>query len=250
MIRRSTLAYLIGCSCLSEAAAQPTFPPGGYTPVFNEITIFIALAPTRPAPRTTCDGFRGACEKLLMQNPISESGIVQPTIFYRGNTVRDPNTGLFSQVLWLAKDAGLAQSSLLGGELRVAVRPPDAATLRGLPIAAVRSLRADLPRVQPMRLSRGKIESLSRDRPFPAKVQVPVYYSFSVGDKSIAAVEPHHLEAQVNSIPPDPRTCIHSDTWNLVQDSGLVRMWIRVDCFRFLGKGDFEHRERLSYSAR
>jgi hypothetical protein len=59
---------------------------------------------------------------------------------------------------------------------------------------------------------------------------------------SIEAAESHLVEAIVNSVPPE--RCISAKEWNLIHDTGLLRLWIKVDCFRFLGFGDWEHHKR------
>lgn len=244
------------------------FPPGGITPVFNEITILLAVAPERPSPEMGLSDVEGPAERLLMQNVIDErTGIVQPTIFIRSDTFADPISGLPTQVLSLAADPALSRSKLLGGELSVHVRAP-----RSLPEAVKAGFlefteeRWFAPPVggvaeTPKQVSVGKIQSLSHANPFPARIEIPVYYSFILksgngaiwspsNTRSSPAREPHLMEGIVNSIPPDRDTCLKAREWNLVDESAFLRLWIRVECFRFLGLGDWSHTTRLTYRSK
>jgi hypothetical protein len=241
-------------------------PPGGLTPVFNEITILLAISPDRPVPDATLDTLDCPAEKLVMRNVIDkDTGIVQPTIFHRSETFVDANTGVRTQILALAADLVNAPSKLLGGELSVHVRPPmetPAAAAAGFPAASVANLHMPHFAPVPAQASVGKIEALSPAQDFPARVVIPVYYSFVVTghtgpwaasrmtSRSVVAKEPHIMKAVVNSVPPDPEVCVHADEWGLVEESGLLSLWIKVECFRFLGMGDWEHKERLSYKGR
>jgi hypothetical protein len=241
-------------------------PPGGITPVFNEITILLALSPVRPAPSATLDSLDVPSETLVMRNVIDrDTGIVQPTIFHRSDTFVDANSGVRTQILSLAADSGIAESRLLGGELSVHVRPPLAppeAAMAGLPATALERLHLPAAIPIPTEPSVGKIEALSPGRDFPARVIIPVHYSFLVtrdvgpwaasrsASRSVAAREPHVMKAIVNTVPPDPETPVRAEEWTLVDESGLLSLWIKVEAFRFLGIGDWDHRERLYYRAR
>ena len=264
--RRAVVAAVL--SAMLPVAAQtqprqPAIPPGGPTPVFNEIRILLAAAPARPgAEAARCEDVQGFCEAVVMRNVIdSATGTVIPTLFVRGQPVVSPTTGRKSQSLSLEKDSGIAESRLFGGELTVSVRSSGLEAARGLPALARQTLRPLANTPIPRRLSRGRIESLSRESDFPARVSIPVYYTFTSGGRdgrlataadnmSVVAAEPHIMEAEVMSVPPDPQTCVKSDKWNLVEASALTRIWIRVDCFRFLGIADYEHKERPTYQPR
>ena len=242
---------------------QNSFRPGGLTPVFNEITILLAFSPDRPAPDDTRDDISGPSETLVMKNPIDdETGIVQPTIFLRTDPFDDPNTGATTEGLSLAADNALTESELLGGGLAVHVRPPvtdiPEATRTGLISDAFEALQFPQNVQLPERRSLGRIQALSPRADFPARVSIPVYYTFETGgldgdlatkadNFSVVAKEPHYMEAVVNSIPPDPETPIRAREWTLVDEGSIFKLWIKVEAFRFLGIGDWEHRERLTY---
>jgi hypothetical protein len=77
----------------------------------------------------------------------------------------------------------------------------------------------------------GKIQAMSPDSDFPARVTIPVYYSLVLGVRdgklanvsenvSVEGKEPHFMEAVVNSIPPDPETVLQGREWDLVTDAG------------------------------
>ncbi len=260
-IRLLTVGVLIGgLHGVVHAQDIANFPPGGFTPVFNEVTILLAISPDRPAPDAGCDQIFGPCERVVMKNKF-EAGIVQPTIFLRSDTVTDPNTGLKTQVLSLGVDSGIVTSKLFGGELTMYVRAlldmPEAAKA-GLPLVAVETFRVPEDAVVPEKYSIGKIQAVSTQRDFPALVEIPVHYSFISGGRdgklltksdnySAEAKEPHIMQAVVKSIPPDPEVCVRANEWNLVDESPFLKLWIRVECFRFLGRGDYLHKERISY---
>lgn len=252
----------------SAAPAARRFPPGGITPVFNEITALLTLSPTRPDPATPFDELPGVKDRVVMRNVVDDSGIVRPTVFLRSDTFADPASGLRTQVLALAACSGVGSSALLGGEVAVHVR--NAAELPELaaeevPAAAVRALDAPLAggrAATPREYSVGRIQAVSPKSDFPARVTIPVYYSLVLGVRegalkhvsenvSIAAREPHYMEATVDSVPPDPETPLRGREWDLVAEAdGFLRLWVRIEAFRFLGLGDFEHRERIPYKAR
>jgi hypothetical protein len=252
----------------SQINAPDEFPPGGLTPVFNEISVLFALSPSRPAPEQSIDDIDGPTERVLMQNVIDrETGVVQPTIFVRSDTFRDTNSGRLTQVLSLAADSAITTSVLFGGELAVHVRGPGelpAEARRELPKEAEEALHVAPyggPAATPRTRSIGKIESVSPKSSFPARVAIPVHYSFisggadgkleTVSDNFTAvAKEPHLMEAVVNSIPPDPDTVLSAREWNLVDESAFLKLWIRVEGFRFLGIGDWEHTKRLTYEGK
>ena len=87
-----------------------------------------------------------------------------------------------------------------------------------------------------------------------------MYYSLILGtgegglssvseNVSIEGKEPHYMEAVVNSIPPDPETVLRGREWDLVADAeGFIKLWVRIESFRFLATGDWQHRRRLAYS--
>jgi len=246
--------------------SQKEFRPGGITPVFNEVTILLAICPNRPAPEDGLEEVQkyGICERVLMQAPIDkETGIVHPTIFYRGEAFVDPNTGLRTQLLTLVDDPPNTVSKIFGGELGMNVRPPmdiPTAAKSGLPREASESMQMIRYRhgAVPRRPSIGRIQALQPDSDFPARVSIPVYYAFVSGGAdgklattadnfSIEAKEPHSMEAVVTSIPPDPETCVSATEWNLVDDSTYLKLWVKVECVRFLSIGDWEHKQRLTY---
>lgn len=90
--------------------ASSKFPAGGLTPVFNEITGFLTMSPKRPKADARFEDLPGPKERMLMRNVIDESGIVQPTVFVRSDTFKDPHSGLNTQVLSLAVCSGVAKS--------------------------------------------------------------------------------------------------------------------------------------------
>jgi hypothetical protein len=98
------------------ASAQKSFPPGGVSPVFNEITAMLTMSPARPDPSIPFDQLTGPKDRILKKNVIDESGIVLPTIFVRSETFKDPNTQMTSQVLSLAACSAIGTSRLSGGE--------------------------------------------------------------------------------------------------------------------------------------
>lgn len=251
---------------VAEDKPPADFPPGRFTPVFNEVTISFAIVPERPAPDAELKDIPGPTEQITMVNKINkDTGIVEPTIFIRGETTLDAS-GRRTQTLMLSVDSGVVTSKLFGGQLTMYVRPPTRT-----PVAAS-VLFADFPKLavekfidlppdaaMPERYSVGRIVSVHKGRAFPAKISVPVYYSFVSGGKdglletkednfTANAKEPHPMESVVMSIPPSPDDCIQSKAWHLVDESAFLKLWIRVDCFRFLGPGDFEHYERLEYA--
>ena len=238
------------------------FPPGGLTPVFNEVTILLAISPDRPAPEAGIDDIYGPTERVVMQNQIDETtGLVLPTIFSRSETFGDQNTGLRTQLLTIAVDSGITTSRIFGGELTMYVRPPfetPTAARAGLPPEALEASQVPWDAVVPSKPSVGSIQALSPGSDFPARISIPVYYSFVSGGRdgklankatnfSVEAKEPHIMEGVVTSVPPDPETCIGAKEWNLIEESGFLKLWIKVECFRFLGIGDWEHKERLTY---
>lgn len=241
------------------------FPQGGITPVFNEVTILLALSPTRPAPDEGLEEVQryGVCERVLMKAPIDKTtGIVHPTIFHRSETFGDPNTGLRTQLLVLLDDPPTTVSKIFGGELGMSVRPPNEIrpdAMAGFPLAATEALRLRHPHAAvPTKHSIGKIQALQPDRDFPARVTIPVYYAFVSGGAdgklettadnfSMEAKESHSMEAVVMSIPPDPETCVSATEWNMVDDTTYLKLWVKVECFRFLSRGDWNHKERLTY---
>jgi hypothetical protein len=243
------------------------FPPGGITPVFNEVTILLAVCPNRPAPEEGLEEVQkyAVCERLLMQAPIDrDTGMVKPTLFHRSDTFVDPNTGLRTQLLMLLLDPPNTVSKIFGGELGMNVRPPlngiSNEMFRGFPQEALDAFRTPMHHlaVVPAKPSIGKIQALQPDSDFPARVSIPVYYAFVSGgldgklsttadNFSIEAKEPHSMEAVVMSVPPDPDTCVSASEWNLVDDSAYLKIWVKVECFRFLSIGDWNHRERLTY---
>ena len=243
------------------------FVPGGITPIFNEVTILLAIAPRRPAPN---DGLAevqkyGIGEKCLMQAPIDKhTGIVQPTLFYRSETFPDPNTGLRTQLLTLVADPPTTISKIFGGELGMNVLPPKG--LRDVNLADFTPQALDAAPVGlhphaaiPVTPSVGRIQALQHSSDFPARVSIPVYYAFVSGgvdgklettadNFSMVAREPHSMEAVVNSIPPDPETPVRANEWNLVDDtSPYLKLWVKVEAFRFLSIGDWSHKQRLTY---
>ena len=250
----------------SELFAQQTeFPPGGFTPVFNEVTIAFAITPDRPAPDAKLEDIRGVTERVKMVNRIDDkSGVVQPTIFIRGNTTLED--GLRTQTLQLGHDSGLAFSQIFGGEFTMYVRPPAISPIEAqslfpnFPKATIATFISVPPDAAiPERVCLGKIQSLQEDAAFPARVEMPVYYSFVSGGKdgklattddnlSVVAKEPHPMQGVVMSIPPSPDDCISSDAWHLVDESTFMKLWIRVECFRFLGIGNYERKSLLEYS--
>lgn len=248
----------------TEAAAN-TFRQGGITPVFNEISVLLALSPARPAADKRFEDLAGPKDRVLMRNVIDETGIVQPTVFIRSNTFAEPHTGLSTQVLALAVCSAVGTSQLLGGELSVHVK--NAAAVPGLappdlPPGALSTLEMPLVggrAVTPQQPSIGKIQALSQRREFPARVTIPVYYTYILGIRdgklanysdtvSIEGREPHFMEAVVASVPPDPETVLRGREWDLVTDAGgFLKLWTRVEYFRFLGLGDWSHKQRVTY---
>jgi hypothetical protein len=245
----------------AQPPVQPRIPPGGFTPVFNEISILLTISPTRPS-ETALERLAGRSERLLMQNVIdAQTGIVVPSVFLRGDPRKNAQ-GRSVQALTLAADpAFTADSKLFGGELTVFVRTPTRFH-RAAPPEVLRFYRAQPPqKFVPTNESTGTIEALSSEKDFPARVTVPVYYTFmsggrdgklSTGDDNefFRAREPHVMEATVNSVPPDPETVIRSRRWTLIDETAQGRRWIFVEGFRFLGTGDYEHRERMKYTPR
>ena len=159
----------------SQTASGNTFPPGGITPVFNEITALITLASQRPKPMTSFEDLAGPKERLLMQNVVDDTGVVQPTVFVRSASFAEPSTGLSTQVLSLAACSGVSKSQLLGGEVAVHVRnianapgmapielPPGAQGLLDLPLAGGRA-------VTPRQFSIGKIQASPRTATSPPR---------------------------------------------------------------------------------
>lgn len=245
---------------------QQTFPAGGITPVFNEVSILLALSPTRPDPDAGLEDIDGFAERVLMQAPKNEAtGIVEPTIFYRSDTYDDPVTGLRTQTLMLLADPPETYSKIFGGQLGMNVRPPSdvQAALAGASPEVVEANGSKVgPRhpfaAMPTQYSIGKIQALQPDSDFPARVFMPVYYAFVSGGTdgnlrnhstnfSVQAREPHSMEAVVNSVPPDPNTPVRAKEWNLVDESTYLKLWIKVEAFRFLAIGDWEHKERLTF---
>jgi hypothetical protein len=241
------------------------FPQGGLTPVFNEITAVLTIAPHRPDPDTKFEDLTGPKERIVMKNVIDEAGIVQPTVFVRSNTFSDPNTGLNTQVLSLAACSGVAESKLLGGEVAVHVRgisdvpgmmpadlPPGALRVLDRPLIGGRAATPREPSI-------GKIQAISATRDFPARVTIPVYYSLILGKRkgalanvsenaSIEAQDPHFMEAIVESVPPDPQTCLRGREWDLVTSVGeFLKVWVKIECFRFLGLADWEQTKRVVF---
>jgi hypothetical protein len=162
----------------------------------------------------------------------------------------------------LAKDSGIATSELLGGQLAVDVRTPEEFPGADLTPDAMSIIRKPLIEGKfdlPQNISVGRIQSLEPEKAFPAVVSIPVFYSFLLGPTgsdlnnnpevtSIVAEEPHAMEAVVNSIPPSPDICVRAREWNLVTTSNQTDpLWIKVDCFRFLGVGNWDQNERLTY---
>jgi len=258
-------------SAARPPGAQPTeqqdsFPAGGITPVFNEVTILLALSPNRPAPTDGLEEVEryGICERVLMQAPIDEkTGIVEPTLFYRSDTLVDPTTGLRTQLLTLMIDPPITVSKIFGGELGMNVRPPrDIRELdvAGFPREALDAIQIGRHRhaAMPTQPSVGRIQALQPGADFPARVEIPVYYAFVSGGQdgklataadnfSIVAKEPHSMEAVVTSIPPDPDTPVAAKDWNLVDDSTYLKLWVKVEAFRFLAIGNWQQTERLTY---
>ncbi len=248
-------------------SGQLGFPPGGITPVFNEVTILLAISPKRPEIGHGSDeiGKYGVCERVVMKNPIDEkTGIVQPTVFYRGDTFVDPNTGLRTQPLLLVQDRGRAVSKIFGGELGMNVKPPFEISpkMTGFPAEMVEIMRTqtvEFPHATiPREVSVGRIQALQPHSDFPARVFIPVYYAFVSGGSdgklataadnfSIEAKEPHSMTAVVVSVPPDPHICVSATEWNLIDDSAYLKLWVKVECFRFLGIGDWETKKRYTY---
>jgi hypothetical protein len=244
---------------------QITFPPGGVTPVFNEINALLTMSPLRPDPAARFEDLTGPKERVRMKNVIDDDGIVQPSIFVRSPTFTDPQTGLKAQILGLAVCSGVAHSALLGGEVAVHVKnvgTMPGMTPEGLPPSALALLDRPLiggRAVTPREASLGKIQSISPQRDFPARVTILVHYTFILGVRdgklanvsdtvSVEGQEPHFMEATVNSIPPDPETPLVGRGWDLVTDSGgFLKAWTRIESFRFLGPGDWEHRLRVDY---
>jgi hypothetical protein len=244
--------------------SEQRFPPGGLTPVFNEITGFLTLAPKRPAPNQKFEDLKGPKERLLMRNVIDDSGVVQPTVFVRSETFAEPQTGLHTQVLGLAVCSGVGTSQLLGGDVAVHVRnvadspsvfphglPPDALGVTNMPLIGGRV-------VTPRQHSIGKVQAMSRDNDFPARVTIPVFYSLVLGthegslahvseNVSIEGKEPHFMEAVVKSIPPDPETLLKGREWDLVTEAGeFLKLWVKIE-FRFLALVDKLHKRRLMF---
>jgi hypothetical protein len=154
-------------------------------------------------------------------------------------------------------------SKIFGGELGMNVLPQK--TIRDSNIAGFSPLALDALSVAlyphaavPDVPSVGIIQSLQPDTPFPARVLIPVYYAFVSGGPdgrldtasdnfSIVAKEPHSMEAVVNSIPPDPHTPVCAKEWNLVDESAYLKLWVKVETFRFLAIGNMNSKERLTY---
>jgi hypothetical protein len=249
---------------VTDQATEP--PAGGLTPVFNEIQVAFALSPNRPEPDQMVEDLSGPTERVLMRNVIDEdSGIVQPSVFLRSDTFADPATGMPTQIVSLAKDSGITESRIFGGEMAVHVRPPSYLPqdlLERFPVPAQAALlgRQLAGRAAtPDEYSIGTIQSLQEDSFFPARIRMEVFYSFVIAGRSgklrdvssnITAVapEPHLIEAVVNSVPPDPETVVRAREWNLVDAGKLLKLWIRVESFRFLALGDWQHTRRLAYS--
>lgn len=244
---------------------QPNeFPAGGFTPVFNEIEALLTISPRRPDPNARFEDLTGPKERVLMKNVIDDSGTVQPSVFVRSDTFMEPQSRLKTQVLSLAACSGVATSALLGGEVAVHVKNasslPEIAPTQRMP-AGFRFV-SDRPliggrAVTPREPSVGTIQSVSPHSDFPARVSILVFYSFILGVRdgrlsnasdtvSVEGLEPHLMEATVNSIPPDPETPLKGRGWDLVTDAGgFLKVWTRIDAFRFLGLGDWEHRSRV-----
>ena len=128
--------------------------------------------------------------------------------------------------------------------------PPGALHALDMPLAGGRA-------VTPKQASVGKIQALSPDKDFPARVTIPVYYSLVLGVRdgklahvsenvSVEGKEPHFMEAVVDSIPPDPHTVLRGREWDLVTDR-FVKLWVKIESFRFLGLADWTHRERVEF---
>lgn len=246
-------------------AAANTFRQGGITPVFNEISVLLAISPVRPAADKRFEDLSGPKDRVLMRNVIDETGIVQPTVFIRSNTFAEPHSGLSTQVLALAACSAVGTSQLLGGELSVHVKNAAVEVGMGatdLPPGALQAL--DMPlvggrAVTPRQASIGKIQALSQRNAFPARVTIPVYYTYILGTRdgklanfsdtvSIEGQEPHFMEAVVDSVPPDPETVLRGREWDLVTNAGgFLKLWTRVEYFRFLGLGDWNHKQRVTY---
>lgn len=249
---------------MTPRSTQQTFPEGGFTPVFNEIEALLTISPQRPDPNARFEDLTGPKERVLMKNVIDESGTVQPSVFVRSDTFVEPQSGLKTQVLSLAACSGVATSRLLGGEVAVHVKnasllpeiagtqptPPGFRLMSERPLIGGRA-------VTPREASIGKIQSVSPRADFPARVSILVFYSFILGVRegrlanvsdtvSVEGIEPHLMEATVNSIPPDPDTPLTGRGWDLVTEAGgFLKVWTRIDAFRFLGRGDWEHRSRV-----
>ena len=249
-----------------QSKNQGSFPPGGLTPVYNEVKVWLAITPERPAPEAKLADIDGPCEEILMQNIIDETtGLVRPTVFYRSETFTDSRTGLNTQILALGVDSGIARSKLFGGELTMHVRPPmnlpelpeeERAAFSATALADLQVSPSDA--VVPGRHSIGQIQALTHESDFPARVTVPVHYTFESGgrDRELAtvgdnysreAIEPHLMQAVVTSIPPDPGTPIRATEWNLIDESTYLKLWIFVEAFRFLEPADYKRKVRLTY---
>lgn len=239
---------------------------GGITPVFNEVSILLAICPSRPAPDATLEDVQkyAVAERCLMKAPIDpHTRHVKPTIFHRSATFDDPSTGLKTQLLTLAVDAPTTVSRIFGGELGMNVLPPK--RLRDLGIAGFTGEAVDAApaglyahAALPASPSVGRIAALQPDKFFPARVSIPVHYAFVSGGPdgklettadnfSIEAKEPHSMEAVVTSIPPDPHTPVCAKEWNLVDESTYLKLWIKVEAFRFLALATENRTERLTY---
>ena len=253
-----TASVVIAAALAAGALTAQPMPEGGFTPVFNQITILLAQSATRPAENTPIEKLGGQSERVLMENTIDPSGIVVPSVFIRGAAKKDASGRSIQDVI-LAVDSAIGMSKLFGGELTVFVRQPAAQLRRVAPSESMRFFSLRHPgTAAPARLSAGRIESISADAAFPARVTVPVYYTFVTGgadgkvataqdNKYIRAAEPHVMEATVNNIPPDPNTPIRSRRWTRIDGRGPETRWIFVEAFRFLGKGDLQHKERLRF---
>jgi hypothetical protein len=244
---------------------QNKFPQGGNTPVFSEMSALLAIAPRRPDPNAAFEDLTGPKERLFMQNVIDQSGIVQPSIFVRSDTFSEPHSGLDTQVLGLAVCSGVGSSALLGGDVAVHVKstsdlpgmtpadlPPGALQVLDMPLIGGRA-------ITPKQHSLGKIQALSPESPFPARVTIQVYYTFVLGTRdgklsnvsdniSVEGQEPHYMEAVVTSIPPDANTSLQGREWDLLTGGdNFLKLWIKMEYFRFLGTGDWQHAQRLTF---
>lgn len=244
---------------------QNVFPPGGNTPVFNEMSALLAISPTRPNPEAAFEDLTGPKERLFMQNVIDSNGFVQPSVFVRSDTFTEPHSGLHTQVLRLAVCSGIGKSALLGGEVAVHVKSTsDLPEMRpaDLPPGALHVL--DMPLIggratTPVQHSMGKIQAVSPESPFPAKVTIDVYYTFVLGTRdgklanisdnvSVVGEEPHHMEAMVDSIPPSVAVPLVARDWDLLTGrDNFLKLWIKMENFRFLGPGDWQHKQRMTY---